>query len=48
MKAQVYAMSLMAVHVDKASEAAYLDGLAAALGLTPETRDAIHKSMGLT
>ncbi len=47
MKAQVYAMSLMAVHVDKASEAAYLDGLAAALGLTAEQRDAIHKSMGL-
>ena len=33
MKAQVYAMSLMAIRVDKASEAAYLDGLAAALAL---------------
>ncbi len=48
MKSQVYAMSLMAIRVDKASEAAYLDGLAAALGLTDEARAAIHKSMGLT
>jgi uncharacterized membrane protein YebE (DUF533 family) len=37
MKAQVYAMSLMAIRVDKASEAAYLDGLARALGLTAES-----------
>jgi uncharacterized membrane protein YebE (DUF533 family) len=48
MKAQVYAMSLMAIRVDKASEVAYLDGLAAALGLSDEARAAIHKSMGLT
>jgi uncharacterized membrane protein YebE (DUF533 family) len=47
MKAQVYAMSLMAIRVDKASEAAYLDGLARALGLTSETRTAVHKAMGL-
>jgi uncharacterized membrane protein YebE (DUF533 family) len=47
MKAQVYAMSLMAIRVDKASEAAYLDGLARALGLTAETRAGVHKAMGL-
>jgi len=47
MKAQVYAMSLMAVRVDSASEAAYLDGLAAALGLSDETRATVHKAMGL-
>ena len=47
MKAQVYAMSLMAIRVDKASEAAYLDGLARALGLTAETRAMVHKAMGL-
>lgn len=47
MKAQVYAMSLMAIRVDKASEVAYLDGLATALGLSDEARNAIHKSMGI-
>jgi uncharacterized membrane protein YebE (DUF533 family) len=47
MKAQVYAMSLMAIRVDNASEAAYLDGLARALGLSNEARAAVHKSMGL-
>jgi uncharacterized membrane protein YebE (DUF533 family) len=47
MKAQVYAMSLMAIRVDKASEAAYLDGLAAALGLSHEARLKVHKAMGL-
>jgi uncharacterized membrane protein YebE (DUF533 family) len=47
MKAQVYAMSLMAVRVDNASEAAYLDGLARALGLDDRTRAAVHKAMGL-
>jgi uncharacterized membrane protein YebE (DUF533 family) len=47
MKTQVYATSLMAIRVDRASEAAYLDGLATALGLTSEQRDTIHKAMGL-
>lgn len=47
MKAQVYATSLMAIRVDKASEAAYLDGLAAALGLSEETRAQVHRGMGL-
>ena len=47
MKAQVYAMSLMAVRVDTAKEVSYLDGLAAALGLSDATRAAVHKSMGV-
>ncbi|MDU8945390.1 DUF533 domain-containing protein [Ovoidimarina sediminis] len=46
MKAQVYATSLMAVRVDTTQEAAYLDGLAAALGLSDETRARVHASMG--
>ncbi len=47
MKAQVYAMSVMAVRVDNPVEAQYLDGLAAALGLDEATRIRIHSSMGL-
>jgi uncharacterized membrane protein YebE (DUF533 family) len=47
MKAQVYAMSLMAIRVDNASEAAYLDGLARALGLSDQARTAVHRAMGL-
>jgi uncharacterized membrane protein YebE (DUF533 family) len=47
MKAQVYAMSIMAIRVDNASEVAYLDGLARALGLSEQTRATVHKSMGL-
>lgn len=46
MKAQVYATSVMAVRVDTSQEAAYLDGLAAALGLSDETRARVHASMG--
>lgn len=45
--AQVYAVSLMAVKVDHASEAEYLNGLADALGLSAAVRDQVHKSMGL-
>ena len=48
MKAQVYATSVMAVRVDTSQEAAYLDGLAAALGLSDETRARVHASMGAT
>lgn len=47
MKAQVYATSLMAIRVDTASEVAYLDGLARALGLSDEARAAVHRSMGV-
>ncbi len=46
-KAQVYAMSAMAIRVDTHSEASYLDGLAAALGLSETDRAQIHQAMGL-
>lgn len=46
-KAQVYAMSAMAIRVDTQSEVSYLDGLATALGLSDEDRKRIHASMGL-
>ncbi|MEM9973335.1 MAG: DUF533 domain-containing protein [Pseudomonadota bacterium] len=47
MKAQVYAMSLMAVKVDTNSEANYLNGLADALALSEDTRARVHQSMGV-
>ncbi len=47
MKAQVYAMSLMAIRVDTAAERSYLDGLAAALGLSEEARNRVHLAVGL-
>ena len=47
MKSQVYSASLMAVSVDNAAEAAYLRGLALALGLDDAARDAIHAKLGL-
>lgn len=47
-KAQVYAMSAMAIRVDTRSEASYLDGLAAALGLSEADRAQIHAAMGLS
>lgn len=46
-KAQVYAMSAMAIRVDTQSEVSYLDGLASALGLSDEDRQRIHATMGL-
>ncbi len=45
-KAQVYAMAVSAVRVDTAGEAAYLDNLASALGLSDETRARVHQAMG--
>ncbi len=48
MKAQVYAASIMTLKIDSLSEAQYLDQLAAALGLSDETRDRIHASMGVS
>ncbi len=48
MKAQVYAMSVMAIRVDSSAERNYLDGLAAALGLSEEARNRVHASVGLT
>lgn len=47
MKAQVYATSLMAVRVDNPSEAEYLNSLADALGLSKESRERVHRTMGV-
>lgn len=47
MRAQVYATSLMAMRVDTMSEIAYIQELGDALDLSPETRERIHKSMGI-
>ena len=46
-KTQVYAMSLMTIRVDSTAEAAYLDQLAAALGLDQQTVNMIHMQMGV-
>lgn len=46
-RSQVYAMSAMAIRVDTDSEASYLDGLAAALGLSDADRARIHQAMGI-
>ena len=46
-KAQVYAMSAMAIRVDTGAEASYLDGLATALGLSDADRAQIHRAMGI-
>ncbi len=46
MREQVYATSLMAIRVDSPAEQAYLDGLAAALGLDDPTRARLHAAMG--
>lgn len=48
MKAQVYATSLMAIKVDHVSEVHYLDALASALDLSPQLRETVHRSMGVT
>ena len=48
MREQVYATSLMAITVDTPAEQAYLDQLATALGLDPDTRAKLHASMGKT
>lgn len=47
MAAQVYATAIMTVRVDKPAEADYLNTLADALQLSPETRDRIHRTMGV-
>ncbi|MEM9710544.1 MAG: DUF533 domain-containing protein [Pseudomonadota bacterium] len=47
MKAQIYATSLMAIQVDDVKEAQYLNQLADAMGLPPELRDRVHRSMGI-
>lgn len=48
MRAQLYATSLMAMRVDTISEATYLQELGDALQIPPETRERIHKSMGIS
>lgn len=47
MKAQIYAVSAMAITVDSMAEAKYLDALGRALQLGPQTLQQIHASMGL-
>ncbi|MEM1431476.1 MAG: DUF533 domain-containing protein [Pseudomonadota bacterium] len=47
MRVQVYATSLMAIHVDNQRELAYLAQLSQALGLSPEMRDRMHAAMGV-
>lgn len=46
-KMQVYSMSLMPIRVDTQAEAAYLDKLAAALGLDQQTVNMLHMQMGV-
>lgn len=45
--AQVYAVSLMAIEVDTPAERAYLDRLAAAMGLVPEVARNIEQLVGV-
>lgn len=45
--AQVYSASLMAVEVDTPAERAYLDRLAASMGLTPEVAGNIERLVGV-
>lgn len=46
MREQIYSTSLMAISVDTQAERTYLDQLAAALGLDPDTRERLHAAMG--
>lgn len=46
-KAQVYAMSVMAVRVDNDSERQYLDSLARGLGLSDAAQARVHQAMGI-
>ncbi|MGC1429295.1 MAG: DUF533 domain-containing protein, partial [Albidovulum sp.] len=46
LRAQVYSTSLMAIRLDTAAEQAYLDQLAAALGLDAQTRAGLDAAMG--
>ena len=45
--AEVYAASLLAIEVDTPAERAYLDRLAAALGLDQATRQRVHQLFGV-
>ena len=46
MEQQAYLMSVMAIDLDSAEEARYLDGLAKSLGIDPQTCNAIHDKLG--
>ena len=46
MEQQAYLMSVMAIDLDSAEEARYLDGLAKSLGIDPQTCNAIHDQLG--
>ena len=46
-RAQVYASSLMAIHLDNQREMAYLAQLSQALGLSADMRDRMHAAMGV-
>ncbi|MBI1218247.1 MAG: DUF533 domain-containing protein [Rhodobacteraceae bacterium] len=46
MKSQVYSSALMAITVDSPAETAFLQQLAAALGIDAATRDALHAAQG--
>ncbi|KXX64997.1 tellurite resistance TerB family protein [Marichromatium gracile] len=45
--AEVYAASLLAIEVDTPEERAYLDGLAARTGLTPEVTAQLQRALGV-
>ena len=47
MAAQVYSASLMAIEVDTEAERSYLDDLARAMGLSPQTAQNIEQLMGM-
>ncbi len=46
MEQQAYLMSVMAIDLDSAEEARYLDGLAKSLGIEPQMCNAIHEKLG--
>ncbi len=46
LEAQVYAMSLTAIHLDTQTEARYLDQLAKGFGISPEVANQIHQQLG--
>jgi uncharacterized membrane protein YebE (DUF533 family) len=44
---QIYAVSLMAIDLDKNSEAQYLADLAQSLGISPKLANQIHDKIGV-
>lgn len=47
MENEVYTVSLLAIDVDTAAEADYLDKLAAGLGISRDVRDKIHEALSV-